>query len=56
MTRTKLGTAVVLAMLALSGCANLAPDFMRPAAPILDVERSNARMVDIEIRQVVDIL
>ena len=34
MTRTKLGTAVVLAMLALSGCANLAPDFMRPAAPI----------------------
>ena len=39
MTRTKTRTAVVMAMLALgtlSGCANLAPDFMRPAAPIAD--------------------
>ena len=37
MTRTKTRTAVVMAMLALgtlSGCANLAPDFMRPAAPV----------------------
>lgn len=37
MIRKKLGIAVVMAisaMAALSGCANLAPDFMRPAAPI----------------------
>jgi len=37
MIQNKLGIAVILAvgaMSALSGCANLAPDFMRPAAPI----------------------
>lgn len=34
MIRKKLGIAVIMAMGALSGCANLAPDFMRPAAPI----------------------
>ena len=36
MIRKKLGIAALplLAMGALSGCANLAPDFMRPAAPI----------------------
>lgn len=37
MIRKKLGTAVVMAMVAmgaLSACANLAPDFMRPVAPI----------------------
>ena len=37
MIQKKLGIAVILAvgaMSALSGCANLAPDFMRPAAPI----------------------
>ena len=36
MIRKKLGIAVIMAMGALSGCANLAPDFMRPAAPIAD--------------------
>ncbi len=36
MLRKKLGIAVIMAMGALSGCANLAPDFMRPAAPIAD--------------------
>ena len=31
MIRTTLGVAIVCA---LTGCANLAPDFLRPAAPI----------------------
>lgn len=34
MNRTSLGIAVACAIGALSGCANLAPDFARPAAPI----------------------
>ncbi len=34
MKRTILGLAVTCALLGLGGCANLAPDFLRPAAPI----------------------
>ena len=34
MNRKLLGLAVLAALTALTGCANLAPDFLRPAAPI----------------------